>query len=63
MESEIVDKNEESEELADRYPQKIKYQLLDLYQDLINFSSNHLVDNGYLVFCLPVYLEDREELK
>lgn len=42
------------------HPKHSKYQLADIYYDLLDFAVRHLVDNGRLVFWLPVYLEEAE---
>lgn len=40
-----------------RYAQKTKYNLGDIFNDLLSFASQHLIENGRLVYWLPVYLE------
>lgn len=42
------------------HTKKIKYNLGDIYYDLLEFAVKHLVDSGRLVFWLPVFLEEAE---
>ncbi|XP_063705779.1 tRNA (guanine(10)-N2)-methyltransferase homolog [Culicoides brevitarsis] len=45
----------------EHYPSTSKYQLSQLYKDLVKFSAKHLKIGGRLVFWLPVYREDYSE--
>lgn len=42
------------------HTKKIKYNLGDIYYDLLEFAVKHLIDSGRLVFWLPVFLEEAE---
>jgi hypothetical protein len=44
-------------------PQHTKYLLSDVFQDLLNFSAKHLIEGGRLVFWLPIYLEERQNMR
>ena len=45
-------------------PQKIKYFLGEIYNDLLTFALENLTPNGRLVYWLPIYLElDRSKLR
>ena len=44
----------------DHFPDKVSYNLTDVFKDLLNFSFAHLKFGGRLVFWFPVA---KEELK
>ena len=45
-------------------PQKIKYFLGEIYNDLLTFALENLTPNGRLVYWLPIYLElDRSKIR
>ncbi|KAL5014481.1 hypothetical protein ScPMuIL_008751 [Solemya velum] len=42
-------------------PQRINYQLSDIFKDLLNFAAKYLRQNGRLVYWFPVYIPDYRE--
>ena len=57
--------DENSKKLNDpRYAQTTKYNLGDIFNDLLTFASQHLIEYGRLVYWLPIYLEiDRSTIR
>jgi hypothetical protein len=45
---------------VNKAPNRTKYFLSDVYNDLLEFSVNHLVEGGRLTFWLPMCFEEQE---
>ena len=51
-------------ELVDKHiPQKIDYEMSDVFSDLLDFGADYLVEGGRLVYWLPINREDYSEDK
>ena len=59
-ENENVEEESELAANSKSFPKHVKYELGDIYYDLLDFAFKHLVDGGRLVFWMPVYLEETE---
>ncbi len=59
IENKTVNKTVTSEALLpqNHVPQKRKYCLSDIFEDLLDFASITLAENGRLVFWIPVFIE------
>lgn len=48
--------NEEDQNKSVHFVQHIKYNLGDIYLDLLDFAADHLANEARLVYWLPIYL-------
>lgn len=48
----------EAAEATNRIPQRTKYMLGEIYNDLLTFAARHLSTGSRLVFWMPIYLEN-----
>lgn len=57
-------KKPNTESTGTYFPQRTNYNLGDIFNDLVEFSAQHLLPRGRLVFWIPIYLEiDRSKIR